>query len=110
MITSFAKFLFGSVRNTLIVFGFVALALAFVIVRMKVVNQDYELHRLEQHYRDVSLLNKELKAKKAEKLSSVGLKQMAAKLGLVAPEPGQILVVPASAPALQAVKPASHAH
>lgn len=86
--------LFGSFYNILFLIGFISLGIGFVYVRMKGVEQDYELHRINKIFEKSSLHNKELKAEKALSLSAARIKKMAKDHNLKVPTSDQIIVIP----------------
>lgn len=70
------------------------LGLLFVVFRMKSVEQDYNLHRLNKKIEEANHENTELSAKKARLLSAQNLRLMAEKHNLNEPKQEQIIVIP----------------
>lgn len=81
-------------RGFPIFLSFVFLAILFVLFRMKNVESDYKITKLNKEIERVSMDNKELKAKKARLLSSDKLRKMASIHHLDQPKQDQIIVIP----------------
>ena len=77
-----------------IVLTLAVIAILFVLFRMKGVEVDYKMNAVRAEIKEASLVNKELKAKKANLLSVVKLRQLAEKHGFIEPKQTQIIVVP----------------
>lgn len=91
------KFFSLFVENKKIVAGFAVLTVMgvlFVYVRMKGIEQDYALNRLDKEFARHSQKNKELKAMKANYLSVKNLQKMSEKYQFKQPDPGKVIVVP----------------
>jgi cell division protein FtsL len=86
-------FITGS-RGMPVVMAFVALAIFFVLIRMKGIEQDYKYNEVVKKIERVNQENKELKAKKASYMSIKKLRQMAKKHDLKEPSNKQIIVIP----------------
>ena len=74
--------------------SFTALAILFVLFRMKSVEQDYVYNNLNKDLREVSIENKELNAKKADLLSIENMRKIAEKYNLKEANQDQIIIVP----------------
>lgn len=72
----------------------VTLAILFVLFRMRGVEQDYKYHELSEKIDSLQLEGKELKAKKARKLSVKNLRAIAKKYNLGEATDKQIIVIP----------------
>ena len=94
LLFKFIKLVFGNTRNALISISLISLAAMFIFVRMKGVEQDYELNQLNQKFYQINLRNKELKAERASLMSSNNLKQIAKFHNLNQPGPHQMIVIP----------------
>lgn len=73
---------------------FTFLAVMFVLFRMKNVEMDYKIAKMNKEIERVLLDNKDLKAKKARLLSTERLRRIASDNGLNQPTQEQIIVVP----------------
>ena len=93
-IGNFFHLIFGSTRNTVFVLLFAIMGVSYISVRMKNVELDYQIGELKKKSYQTFMANKELKAERANALSSVSLRGMAEKYDLHAPSNKQILVVP----------------
>jgi len=93
-IGSFFHLIFGSTRNTIFVLLFAILGISYIYVRMKNVELDYQIGELKRKSYQTFILNKELKAERANILSASSLKAMANRYELTAPSNKQILVIP----------------
>lgn len=74
--------------------SFTALAILFVLFRMKNVEMDYKISKSNRDIEKVMLDNKELKAKSARMLSTERLRRLAAAHNLDQPKQDQIIVIP----------------
>lgn len=74
--------------------SFATLAILFVLFRMKGIEIDYKISALDKDIRQISMENKELKARKAKLLSVKNLRAMATKYNFAQPKEQQILVIP----------------
>ncbi len=74
---------------TITIFG-----VLFILFRMKNVELDYKISSIKKDTKSILLENKELKAKKAKRLSIKNLKRLAAKYELREPKQKQIIVIP----------------
>lgn len=74
--------------------SFATLAILFVLFRMKGIEIDYKISALDKDIQQVSMENKELKARKARLLSVKNLRAMASKYNFAQPKEQQILVIP----------------
>ena len=75
------------------VLTFFVLGLLFVLFRMKGVELDYKITSVNKDIDEVTLDNKELKAKKARLLSVKRLRRLAKKYDLKQPRQTQIIVL-----------------
>lgn len=73
---------------------FASIAILFVLVRMKGIEQHYQFNEITRKIDEVTFQNKSLKAKKAEVLSINNIRKIAKKYGLKEPSQKQIIVVP----------------
>lgn len=73
---------------------FSCMAVLFVTIRMKSVEQAYQLDGLENTMDRVLVQNKELKAQRARMLSVQRLREYAEKFNLKEPGPEQIILIP----------------
>lgn len=92
-IRKFKEFFFSSQGFPLFLV-FTLLGFLFVLFRMKGVDVDYKRNEVKQDISKASLINKQLKAKKAKKLSTKSLRKMAKEHKLSPPSQDQIIVVP----------------
>lgn len=74
--------------------SFTALAILFVLFRMKNVEMDYKISKTNKEIEKVLLDNKELKAKRARMLSSEKLRKLASMHNLDQPKQEQVIVIP----------------
>lgn len=81
-------------RGFPIFLSFAVLAVLFVLFRMKNVEIDYKISKINRDIEKVALDNKELKAKKAKMLSSEKLRRLASIHNLDQPKQEQIIVIP----------------
>lgn len=88
------KAIFFSSRGFPIILTFTVLAILFVLFRMKGVELDYQVNFLNKEIDEISVENKDLKARKARLMSVEKLRTMAKRHGLVQPRQNQIIVVP----------------
>lgn len=88
------KTIFFSSRGFPIILTFTVLAVLFVLFRMKGVELDYQINIVNKEIDEVSVENKELKARKARLMSVERLRSMAKQHGLAQPKQNQIIVVP----------------
>jgi len=72
----------------------VMIAFAILMVRLEVTEEGYRLSALQAGIEKQQEENRELKLKVAELSSRQRLRAFAAKYHLVAPEPGQVVIVP----------------
>lgn len=93
-IGNFFHHIFGSTRNTIFVLLFVVLGVSYIFVRMKNVELDYQVGELKKKSYQTFMLNKELKAERANALSASSLRAMAERNHLRPPNSKQIVVVP----------------
>ena len=93
-IGGFFHLIFGSTRNTIFVLLFAVLGISYIYVRMRNVELDYQIGELKRKSYQTFILNKELKAERANILSASSLKAMANRFELTAPSNKQILVIP----------------
>ncbi len=70
------------------------LGFLLVLFRMKSVEQDYQLNDINKNTKKISYENKDLKAKRANKLSVRNLRKMANKYQLNRPKQNQVIVIP----------------
>ena len=70
------------------------LGIMLVLFRMKSVEQDYSINQINSDTKDISYLNKDLKARKADKLSVDNLQVLAKRYSLESPKQKQIIVIP----------------
>ena len=73
---------------------FSCLAVVFVTIRMKSIEQAYQLDGLDTNLNKVLVQNKELKAQRARMLSVQRLREFAEKFNLKEPGPEQIILIP----------------
>lgn len=73
---------------------FSCLAVLFVTIRMRSIEQAYQLDGLETNLNKVLIQNKELKAQRARMLSVQRLREYAEKFNLKEPGPEQIILIP----------------
>lgn len=85
--------IFGSVRNTVFVVLFLAMATAFLVTRMKGVELDYSLFRANKEFNDINIKNKELKAQRASIFSAERLRRISAENNLAVPKQEQVIVI-----------------
>jgi len=85
--------LFGSVRNTIFVVLFVGMAVAFVFTRMKGVELDYAVYRVNKEFNEINIKNKELKAQRASIFSAERLRKISAEHNLAVPKQEQVIVI-----------------
>lgn len=90
----FIKLIFGNLRNAFISLGLIICAVLFIFIRMRGVEQDYALNKLNDKHSQINLKNKELKAERAILMSPNNLKQIATQYKLNQPGPHQIIVIP----------------
>lgn len=88
------KAIFFSSRGFPIILTFTVLAILFVLFRMKGVELDYQVNFLNKEIDEISVENKDLKARKARLMSVEKLRTMAKRHGLAQPRQNQIIVVP----------------
>lgn len=88
------KAIFFSSRGFPIILTFTVLAVLFVLFRMKGVELDYQVNIVNKDIEEVSVENKDLKARKARLMSVDRLRSMAKQHGLAQPKQNQIIVVP----------------
>ena len=88
------KDVFTSSQGFPIFLTITALAIFFVLFRMKGVEIDYKVAEINRDIDQVSLVNKELRAKRAQKLSVGRLKAMAKKHRFNQPREDQLIVIP----------------
>lgn len=74
--------------------AFITISILFVLFRMKGVELDYKINEVNSKIEKSVLENKELKAKKANLLSTKNLRSMANTHSLKQPSQKQIIVVP----------------
>lgn len=74
--------------------SFATLAILFVLFRMKGIEIDYKISALDKDIQQVSMENKELKARKARLMSVKNLRAMASRYNFAQPREQQILVIP----------------
>ncbi len=77
-----------------IIFLSAFLGVLLVLFRMKSVEQDYSINNIDSETREISYTNKDLKAKKASRLSVKNLQTLAKKYNLESPKQKQIIVIP----------------
>lgn len=90
---SFKEFLFSS-KFFPIISLIAFLGILLVLFRMKSVEQDYSINTIDSETKEVSYINKDLKAKKANRLSVKNLQTLAKKYNLESPKQKQIIVIP----------------
>ncbi len=73
---------------------FTCMAVLFVTIRMKSVEQAYQLNGLDNAIDKALVQNKELKAQRARMLSVQRLREYAEKFNLKEPGPEQIILIP----------------
>lgn len=73
---------------------FSCMTVLFVTIRMKSIEQAYQLNGLNQQIEKVVVRNKELKAQRARMLSVKNLHAFAEKFNLKEPGPEQIILIP----------------
>ena len=73
---------------------FSCMAVLFVTIRMKSIEQAYQLNGLNQLIDKAVVQNKELKAERARMLSVKNLHALAEKFNLKEPGPEQIILIP----------------
>lgn len=83
----------GVLRTVLILSIFGVLGFFHIYFRMQCVEKDYALNEIREKTKKVSLINKELKAKKAELLSVKNLRSYARRYKLEVPNREQIIVI-----------------
>ena len=72
----------------------VLIALLFVLVRMKGIEQDYKLNDINSQVTKALYENRDLKARRAKLLSTKNLRGLAGKFKMESPKQNQIIVVP----------------
>ena len=70
------------------------LGVLLVLFRMKSVEQDYKINKIEKEKKTLKLKNRALKAKKAKQLSVENLQKIAENHNLERPKREQIIVIP----------------
>jgi hypothetical protein len=75
-------------------FTFIALAVLFVMFRMKGIEQAYQLNNLTKEIDRALIVNKELKASRARLMSVNRLRDHARDFNLKEPGPEQIILIP----------------
>ena len=88
------KAIFFSSRGFPIILTFTILAVLFVLFRMKGVELDYQVNIVNKDIEEISVENKDLKARRARLMSVDRLRSMAKQHGLSQPKQNQIIVVP----------------
>mgnify|MGYP003642594968 CR=1 FL=1 len=88
------KAIFFSSRGFPIILTFTVLAILFVLFRMKGVELDYQVNYINKEIDEISVENKDLKARKARLMSVDKLRDMAKTHGLAQPRQNQIIVIP----------------
>ncbi len=73
---------------------FACMAVMFVTIRMKSIEQAYQLNGLDLSIEKAVVQNKELKAQRARMLSVRRLHEIAEKFNLKEPGPEQIILIP----------------
>jgi len=73
---------------------FACMAVMFVTIRMKSIEQAYQLDGLDTAVEKAVVQNKELKAQRARMLSVRRLREIAEKFSLKEPGPEQIILIP----------------
>lgn len=91
--TLMKRLLFSS-EGLPIVLTITVLAVLFVLVRMKSVEQAYTKNDLSKQIKKSKYINKELQARKAKLLSVKNLRKMARKNHLKEPSQAQVIVIP----------------
>ena len=77
-----------------IVLSLSILGVLLVLFRMKGIEQDYQINKVEHKKKSLVFKNKELKAQKAGQLSVKNLRQMAERYNLQRPKQKQIIIIP----------------
>ena len=70
------------------------LGISLVLFRMKSIEQDYSINQIDRDTKEISYVNKDLKAKRANRLSVKNLQSLAKKYNLDRPKQKQIIVIP----------------
>ena len=86
LIKSFLRRVVFSSQGLPIVLSLSILGVLLVLFRMKSVEQDYQINKIEQKKRTLTFKNKELKAEKASQLSVKNLRRMAERYSLQRPK------------------------
>lgn len=90
-----------SIRNIIfssqgfpIILTLIMISILLILFRMKGIEVDYKINETKVNLDQVQVENKDLKARKANMLSTSRLKRLARKHGLQEPKSKQIIVVP----------------
>lgn len=86
--------LFFSFESFPIILSLALLALLFVLVRMRGIEQDYKFNDLTQQISRAMYENRDLKARRAKLLSAKNLRVMATKFNMEGPKQNQIIIIP----------------
>ena len=89
----FSKIVFSS-QGFPIIITLTTLGILLVLFRMKSVEQDYKINQINEENQRVLFYNKDLKAKKADRLSVNNLRDLAEKYNLQQPKQNQVIVIP----------------
>jgi len=88
------KAMLFSTQGFPIFLSFIVMAVLFILFRMKGVELDYEMIKVEKNIASLTLENKELKAREAKLLSAKRLRKVAKDYKLAEPGEKQIIVIP----------------
>lgn len=91
---------FKSIKNFIhsnsmpLIITMTTVAILFVLIRMKGIEQDYEYNEISKIHKNEKDDNKELKAYKAKLLSVKNLKSFSNKFKLKEPKDNQVIIIP----------------
>ena len=94
LIKPFLKRVIFSSEGLPIVLSLSILGVLLVLFRMKGIEQDYQINKVEHRKRSLVFKNKEFKAQKASQLSVKNLRTMAEMYNLQRPKQKQIIIIP----------------
>lgn len=77
-----------------LIFAITVIGILFVLVRMKGIEQDYKINKVQKIVDIHKIKNKELKALRARELSVKKLKAYAKKFDLKEPDDKRIIIIP----------------